>query len=73
MPLIAMTREMGSLGKDVAKGVADALGIPIMHHEIIEPLVYSVDEVRAMPRHHPQEVGVEHDEGRAQAPHRHVA
>lgn len=38
MPLIAMTREMGSLGKEVAKGVADALGIPVLHHEIIEPL-----------------------------------
>ena len=38
MPLIAMTREMGSLGKDVAAGVAGALSIPVLHHEIIEPL-----------------------------------
>ena len=38
MPLIAMTREMGSLGKEVAKGVGEALGIPVLHHEIIEPL-----------------------------------
>lgn len=38
MPLIAMTREMGSLGKDVAKGVAEALGIPVIHHEIIDSL-----------------------------------
>ena len=38
MPLIAMTREMGSLGKDVAAGVAAALSIPVLHHEIIEPL-----------------------------------
>ncbi|MBI2312576.1 MAG: cytidylate kinase family protein [Betaproteobacteria bacterium] len=38
MPLIAMTREMGSLGKDVAKGVGEALGIPVIHHEIIDSL-----------------------------------
>jgi len=48
MPLIAMTREMGSLGKDVAKGVADALGIPIVHHEIIEPLA---DKMRLRKSH----------------------
>jgi cytidylate kinase len=38
MPLIAMNREMGSLGKDVAKGVADALGLKVQHHEIIDHL-----------------------------------
>jgi cytidylate kinase len=48
MPLIAMTREMGSLGKDVAKGVADALGISVMHHEIIEPLA---DKMRLRKSH----------------------
>lgn len=48
MPLIAMTREMGSLGKDVATGVADALGIPVMHHEIIEPLA---DKMRMRKSH----------------------
>ncbi|MGH8664839.1 MAG: cytidylate kinase family protein [Burkholderiales bacterium] len=48
MPLIAMTREMGSLGKDVAKGVADALGIPVLHHEIIEPLA---DKMRLRKSH----------------------
>ena len=36
MPLIAMTREMGSLGKDVAAAVADRLGKPLVHHEIID-------------------------------------
>ena len=36
MPLIAMTREMGSLGKDVAQGVAEALGLEVVHHEIID-------------------------------------
>ena len=38
MPVIAITREMGSLGKDVARGVADALGIPVIYHEIIDQL-----------------------------------
>ena len=38
MPLIAMNREMGSLGKDVAKGLSDALGLKIQHHEIIDHL-----------------------------------
>ena len=27
MPLIAMNREIGSLGKDVAQGVAESLGL----------------------------------------------
>jgi cytidylate kinase len=30
-----MTREMGSLGKDVAARVADRIGKPLVHHEII--------------------------------------
>ena len=38
MPLIAMNREMGSLGKDVAKGLSEALGLKIQHHEIIDHL-----------------------------------
>src|SRR5687767_4628928 len=36
MPLIAMTREMGSLGKDVAAEVAQRLGRNVVHHEIID-------------------------------------
>ena len=48
MPLIAMTREMGSLGKDVAKGVGEALGIPVLHHEVIEPLA---DKMRVRKSH----------------------
>lgn len=36
MTVIAMTREMGSLGKDVAAGLAEELGIDIVHHELIE-------------------------------------
>src|SRR5664279_1351673 len=38
MPLIAMTREMGSLGKDVASALAARLGKPVVHHEIIDHL-----------------------------------
>ena len=38
MPLIAMNREIGSLGKDVAQGVAEALGIKVQHHEMIDQL-----------------------------------
>jgi cytidylate kinase len=38
MPLIAMTREMGSLGKDVAAGIADRTGRRVVYQEIIEPI-----------------------------------
>jgi cytidylate kinase len=38
MPLIAMNREMGSLGKDVAKGLSEALGLKVQHHEIIDQI-----------------------------------
>src|SRR3990172_4896125 len=48
MPLIAMTREMGSLGKDVAQGVAEALGLEVVHHEIIDQLA---DKMRLRKSH----------------------
>ena len=38
MPLIAMNREMGSFGKDVAQGLSQELGLKIQHHEIIDHL-----------------------------------
>jgi cytidylate kinase len=38
MPLIAMNREMGSLGKDVAAGLEQALGMRVRHHEMIDHL-----------------------------------
>ncbi|HET9470782.1 MAG TPA: cytidylate kinase family protein [Usitatibacter sp.] len=38
MPLIAMTREMGSLGKDVATGIAERTQRKVVYHEIIEPI-----------------------------------
>jgi hypothetical protein len=43
-----MTREMGSLCKDVAARVADALSSPVLHHEIIEPLA---DNMRVRKSH----------------------
>ena len=38
MPLIAMNREIGSLGKDVALGLEQALGMKMRHHELIDHL-----------------------------------
>jgi cytidylate kinase len=38
MPMIAMTREMGSLGKDVAAGIAARIQRKVVYHEIIEPI-----------------------------------
>ena len=38
MPLIAMTREMGSLGKDVAAEIAGRLKKQVVYHEIIDNL-----------------------------------
>ena len=48
MPLIAMTREMGSLGKDVAAAVSERLGKPVVHHEIIDQLA---DKMRIRKSH----------------------
>lgn len=36
MAIIAMTREMGSLGRDVALGLAETLGLALIQHELIE-------------------------------------
>ena len=36
MTVIAMTREMATLGKDVAAGLAERLGLEIVHHELVE-------------------------------------
>jgi cytidylate kinase len=35
MTVIAMTREMGTLGKDVAAGLAEELDIEVVHHELV--------------------------------------
>ena len=36
MTIIAMTREMGTLGKDVAMGLVDTLDLDVVHHELVE-------------------------------------
>ena len=36
MTIITMTREMGSLGRDVALGIADRLGLDLVQHELVE-------------------------------------
>jgi cytidylate kinase len=38
VPLIAMTREMGSLGMDVARILETELKVPVVYHEIIDTL-----------------------------------
>jgi cytidylate kinase len=38
MALVAITREMGSLGKDVASGLSEALHVPLIYHEVIDHL-----------------------------------
>lgn len=48
MPLIAITREMGSLGIEVAEQVAAELKLPLIHHEIIEQLA---DKMRLRKSH----------------------
>ena len=48
MPLVAMTREMGSLGKDVAAQLSDRLGRQLVHHEIIGMLA---DKMRLRKSH----------------------
>jgi cytidylate kinase len=36
MPVVAMTREMGSGGREVAHGVAERLGLKVILHELVE-------------------------------------
>jgi cytidylate kinase len=36
MVAVAMTREMGTLGKDVAQGIAETLGLKVIHSELVE-------------------------------------
>ena len=38
MAVVAITREMGSLGKDVAAQLGEALGVPVLYHEVIDHL-----------------------------------
>lgn len=46
MAVIAMTREMGSGGRDVALGVADACDLTLVHHELVEHHVASRLQMR---------------------------
>jgi cytidylate kinase len=48
MPLIAMTREMGSLGKDVAAAIAGKSGRKVVYQEIIDPIA---DKMRLRKSH----------------------
>ncbi len=36
MAVITMTRELGTLGKDVVAGLAERLGLDVIHHELFE-------------------------------------
>ena len=48
MPLVAMTREMGSLGKDVAAQLCERAGKRVIHHEMIGMLA---DKMRLRKSH----------------------
>lgn len=48
MPLVAITREMGSLGIEVAEQVAAELKVPLIHQEIIDQLA---DKMRVRKSH----------------------
>lgn len=48
MPIVAITREMGSLGKDVAAGLGEALGVPVVYHEVTDHLA---DRMRVRKSH----------------------
>ena len=46
MAVIAMTREMGTLGKDVVAGLAERLGLEVIHHELVE---HDIAETSGLP------------------------
>jgi cytidylate kinase len=48
MPIIAITREMGSLGKDVARQLGAELKVPVVYHEVIDHLA---DRMRVRKSH----------------------
>jgi cytidylate kinase len=48
MPLVAMTREMGSLGMDVARILESELKVPVVYHEMINNLA---DKMRLRKSH----------------------
>jgi cytidylate kinase len=48
MPIVAITREMGSLGKDVARALGAELKVPVVYHEVIDQLA---DRMRVRKSH----------------------
>ncbi len=48
MALVAITREMGSLGIDVGQNIAASLGVPMIHHEIVDAVA---DKMRVRRSH----------------------
>jgi cytidylate kinase len=48
MPIVAITREMGSLGKDVARALGAELNLPVVYHEVIDHLA---DRMRVRKSH----------------------
>ena len=48
MAIVAITREMGTLGKDVATGLGRALNLPVVYHEVIDHLA---DRMRVRKSH----------------------
>ncbi len=52
MAVIAMTREMGTMGKDVAIGVAKRLGLEVIHHELVEGDVAKRMDIEPSKVHH---------------------
>ena len=48
MAIVAITREMGTLGKDVATGLGRALDVPVIYHEVIDHLA---DRMRVRKSH----------------------
>jgi len=48
MPIVAITREMGSLGKDVARELGAELNVPVVYHEVIDHLA---DRMRVRKSH----------------------
>jgi cytidylate kinase len=48
MPIITITREMGSLGKDVARALGAELNVPVVYHEVIDHLA---DRMRVRKSH----------------------
>jgi cytidylate kinase len=46
MAVIAMTREIGTLGKDVVAGLAERLGLEVIHHGLVE---HDIAETAGLP------------------------